>query len=324
MIFGLPFLWHCRKEKNMKPAIGKHSKFREVSKYKQLYTLMIPGMLLILIFAYIPMMGIVIAFKDYTFVGGIFGSEWVGLKHFRKIFSDPYFYTVLRNTLVISLYKLFFNFVTPVAFAILLNEIKNRRYKKIVQTASYLPYFISWIVLSGIISSVFSLDGAVNAVVQFFGGTPKSFMTDKSIFRGIIIGTEMWKSFGWNAIVYLAAISGIDPTLYEAATVDGASRFKRIFHITIPAIMPVICIMLILNSASILNAGFDQVFNLYNDSVMEIADIIDTYVYRKGIEELQYSYSTSIGLFKSVICMLLMLISNTAVRKMGGEEYALW
>lgn len=308
----------------MKPAIGKHSMFREVSKYKQLYTLMIPGMLLILIFAYIPMMGIVIAFKDYTFVGGIFGSEWVGLKHFRKIFSDPYFYIVLRNTLVISLYKLFFNFVTPVAFAILLNEIKNRRYKKIVQTASYLPYFISWIVLSGIISSVFSMDGAVNAVVRFFGGNPKSFMTDKSIFRGILIGTEMWKSFGWNAIVYLAAISGIDPTLYEAATVDGASRFKRIFHITIPAIMPVICIMLILNSASILNAGFDQVFNLYNDSVMEIADIIDTYVYRKGIEELQYSYSTSIGLFKSVICMLLMLISNTAVRKMGGEEYALW
>ncbi len=308
----------------MKPAIGKHSKFREVSKYKQLYTLMIPGMLLILIFAYIPMMGIVIAFKDYTFVGGIFGSEWVGIKHFRKIFSDPYFYTVLRNTLVISLYKLFFNFVTPVAFAILLNEIKNRRYKKIVQTASYLPYFISWIVLSGIIASVFSMDGAVNAVVQFFGGNPKSFMTDKSIFRGILVGTEMWKSFGWNAIVYLAAISGIDPTLYEAATVDGASRFKRIFHITIPAIMPVICIMLILNSASILNAGFDQVFNLYNDSVMEIADIIDTYVYRKGIEELQYSYSTSIGLFKSVICMLLMLISNTAVRKMGGEEYALW
>lgn len=308
----------------MKSIVGKRSIFHEMSKYKQLYTLMFPGLILVIIFAYIPMLGIIIAFKDYTFVGGIFGSEWVGLKHFQKIFSDPYFFTVLKNTLIISLYKLFFNFVTPVAFAILLNEIKNRRYKKIVQTASYLPYFISWIVLSGIITSVFSMDGAVNAVVQFFGKEPKSFMTDKSIFRGILVGTEMWKSFGWNAIVYLAAISGIDPTLYEAATVDGASRFKRIFHITIPSIMPVICIMLILNSASILNAGFDQVFNLYNDNVMEVSDIIDTYVYRKGIEELQYSYSTAIGLFKSVICMLLMLISNTAVRKMGGEEYALW
>lgn len=308
----------------MKATEKKRSLLRGASKYKQLYTLMFPGILLVLTFAYVPMFGLVIAFKDYTFTGGIFGSEWVGLKHFQKIFSDPYFFTVLRNTLIISLYKLFFNFVTPVAFAILLNEIKNRRYKKLVQTASYLPYFISWIVLSGIVTSVFSMDGAVNAVIQFFGGESKSFMTDPSIFRGILVGTEMWKSFGWNAIVYLAAISGIDPALYEAATVDGASRLKRIIHITIPAITPVICIMLILNSASILNAGFDQVFNLYNDNVMEVADIIDTYVYRKGIEELQYSYSAAVGLFKSIICMILMLISNTTVRKMGGEEYALW
>ena len=308
----------------MKAAIQKRSSFHEVMKHRQLYSLMLPGLALLIVFMYIPMVGIVIAFKDYTFVGGIFGSEWVGLKHFQKTFTDPYFYQVLGNTLIISAYKLLFNFVTPVVFAVLLNEITNQKFKKLVQTTSYLPYFISWIVLSGIVSSVLSMDGIVNTIYSFFGGTPMSFLTDESIFRGILIISDVWKTFGWNAIVYLAAITGIDPTLYEAARVDGASRFRRIVSITIPSIMPVICIMLILNSASILNAGFDQVFNMYNTNVMDVADIIDTYVYRKGIEDLQYSYSTAIGLFKSIVCMVLMLVSNTAVRKMGGEDYALW
>lgn len=308
----------------MKAAIPKRPVLRDVVKHRQLYSLMLPGLALLIVFMYVPMVGIVIAFKDYTFVGGIFGSEWVGLKHFQKIFSDPYFYTVLRNTLIISAYKLFFNFITPVIFAIMLNEITNRKFKKIVQTTSYLPYFISWIVLSGIVSSVLSMDGIVNTIYGLFGGTPKSFLTDEGIFRGILVASDMWKTFGWNAIVYLAAITGIDPTLYEAARVDGASRFRRILSITIPSIMPVICIMLILNSASILNAGFDQVFNMYNTNVMEVSDIIDTYVYRKGIEDLQYSYSTAVGLFKSIVCMILMLVSNTAVKKMGGEDYALW
>lgn len=308
----------------MNTTVQKRSVAREIKKHRQLYTLMLPGLLLLFIFAYIPMVGIIIAFKDYTFVGGVFGSEWVGFKHFQKIFSDPYFFQVLRNTLVISAYKLVFNFITPVAFAILLNEIHNQKFKKIVQTTSYLPYFISWIILSGIVSSILSMDGAVNTICGFFGMNPQAFMTNEKIFRGILVGSDMWKTFGWNAIVYLAAITGIDPTLYEAARVDGASRFKRIFSITIPCIMPVICIMLILNSASILNAGFDQVFNMYNTNVMDVADIIDTYVYRKGIEELQYSYSTAIGLFKSIVCMILMLISNTVVKKMGGEDYALW
>ena len=308
----------------MKAAIQKRSSFHEVMKHRQLYSLMLPGLALLIVFMYIPMVGIVIAFKNYTFVGGIFGSEWVGLKHFQKTFTDPYFYQVLGNTLIISAYKLLFNFVTPVVFAVLLNEITNQKFKKLVQTTSYLPYFISWIVLSGIVSSVLSMDGIVNTIYSFFGGTPKSFLTDESIFRGILIISDVWKTVGWNAIVYLAAITGIDPTLYEAARVDGASRFRRIVSITIPSIMPVICIMLILNSASILNAGFDQVFNMYNTNVMDVADIIDTYVYRKGIEDLQYSYSTAIGLFKSIVCMVLMLVSNTAVRKMGGEDYALW
>ena len=168
------------------------------------------------------------------------------------------------------------------------------------------------------------MDGVVNTIWGWFGGESKSFLTDPKIFRGILVASDVWKTFGWNAIVYLAAISGIDPTLYEAATVDGASRTRRIFSITIPSIIPVICIMLILNSANILNGGFDQVFNLYNTNVMDVADIIDTYVYRKGIEDMQYSYSTAIGLFKSVICMILMLISNTTVKKLGGGDYALW
>lgn len=308
----------------MKATTQKRSVLRQAAKHKQLYSLMLPGLALLIVFMYFPMFGIVIAFKDYTFTGGIFGSEWVGLKHFKTIFSDPYFFTVLRNTLVISAYKLIFNFISPVIFAILLNEITNRKLKKVVQTASYLPYFISWIVLSGIVSSILSMDGVMNSIFGLFGASPKAFLTDESIFRGILVVSDVWKTFGWNAIVYLAAITGIDPTLYEAATVDGASRLRRIFSITIPSILPVICIMLILNSSHILNAGFDQVFNLYNANVMEVSDIIDTYVYRKGIEDMQYSYSTAIGLFKSVVCMILMLVSNTAVKKMGGEDYALW
>lgn len=308
----------------MKASITRSPLLRTAARYKQLYILMLPGLLLLITFMYIPMFGVVIAFKDYTYAGGIFGSSWVGLKHFRAIFSDPYFYTILRNTLIISLYKLLFNFLAPVAFAILLNEVTNTKFKKIVQTTSYLPYFISWVVLSGIITSILSMDGVVNTIWGWFGGEPKSFLTDPKIFRGILVASDVWKTFGWNAIVYLAAISGIDPTLYEAATVDGASRTRRIFSITIPSIIPVICIMLILNSANILNGGFDQVFNLYNTNVMDVADIIDTYVYRKGIEDMQYSYSTAIGLFKSVICMILMLISNTTVKKLGGGDYALW
>lgn len=302
----------------------KPSLLKRAGRYKQLYTLMLPGVILLIIFMYIPMFGSVIAFKDYTYVGGILGSEWVGLKHFREIFSDPYFYQILRNTLIISAYKLVFNFVTPVLFAILLNEVTNTKLKRIVQTTSYLPYFISWIVLSGIVTSILSMDGVVNSFLAKFGMEPKSFLSDSNVFRGILVASDVWKNFGWNSIVYLAAITGIDPVLYEAAMIDGASRAKRVFSITIPSIVPVICIMLILNSATILNGGFDQVFNLYNTNVMDVADIIDTYVYRKGIEELQYSYSTAIGLFKSVVCMILMFVSNTIVKKMGGGDYALW
>ena len=308
----------------MKASTKKASLLHAAVKHKQLYSLMLPGMILLIIFMFVPMFGVIIAFKDYTYAGGILGSEWVGLKHFRAIFSDPYFYTVLRNTLIISLYKLFFNFISPVIFAILLNEVTNTKFKRVVQTTSYLPYFISWVVLSGIVSSILSLDGIVNTVWGWFGGEAKSFLTDPSIFRGILVASDVWKNFGWNAIVYLAAITGIDPTLYEAATVDGASRARRIFSITIPSITPVICIMLILNSSHILSGGFDQVFNLYNTNVMEVADIIDTYVYRKGIEDMQYSFSTALGLFKSVVCMILMFVSNTAVKKMGGGDYALW
>lgn len=304
--------------------IKKATLLERIIKYKQLLIMLIPGMLILIIFSYIPMVGVMIAFKDYTFVNGIFGSKWVGMKYFEQVFNDPYFYITLKNTLIISAYKLFFNFITPIIFALLLNEISNQRLKRVIQTATYLPYFVSWVVISGIIMSLLSMSGPINTIAGLFNIPPQSFLSQPKLFRSILVVTEVWKGFGYGAIIYLATIAGISPELYEAATIDGAQRFNKIIHITIPSIVPTICIMLILSCANILNAGFDQIFNLYNSAVMDVADIIDTYVYRLGIEQMKYSYSAAIGLFKSVVALILIVSCNTLVRKMGGGEYSLW
>ena len=299
-------------------------RFRQFKKYRVLLLFLVPGFIFLLIFNYIPMYGLIIAFKEYKIKLGILGSPWAGLKYFNKVFLDPHFYVVLKNTLIISFYKLIFGFPVPIIFAILLNEIGNVKFKKWVQTISYMPYFMSWIILSGIFILFFSVEGPVNAIVKAFGNMPVIFMADDRYFRMILVVTAIFQSFGWNSVIYMAAISGIDPQMQEAAYMDGAGRFRRIIHTTIPTLIPVMSIMLILSMGTILDAGFDQIFNMYNAQVYNVADIIDTYVYRIGLINANYSYSAAVGLFKSVVALILVLGVNRVVKKIGGNDHALW
>ncbi|WP_409341932.1 ABC transporter permease [Paenibacillus sp. MBLB4367] len=300
------------------------AKGKKRNEYRVLVLMLVPGMLYYLIFHYIPMYGVVLAFKDFKITEGILGSPWAGFKHFERAFHDPYFYMVLKNSLVISVYKLAFGFPVPILFALLLNEVTNMRFKKAVQTVSYLPHFISWVVLAGIFISIFSLEGPVNLVLKLFGADPILYMGDPRYFRTILVITSIFQGFGWGSIVYFAAISGIDPQLYEAAIIDGAGRLQRMFAITLPMLVPVIAIMLILSMGGILNAGFDQIFNMYNPKVYNVADIIDTYVYRKGLLDMDYSYSTAVGLFKSAVGIVLIVAVNRIVKIVGGKDYTLW
>ncbi|MBA2941082.1 sugar ABC transporter permease [Paenibacillus sp. CGMCC 1.16610] len=286
--------------------------------------MLLPGLLYFLVFHYIPIYGVVLAFKNFKIMQGIMASPWVGFDHFEKVFADPNFYRVLNNTLIISLYKIVFAFPIPIIFALLLSEITRERFKKLVQTISYLPHFMSWVILAGIFISIFSLNGPMNAIVKLFGGDPVLFMADDRYFRSILVLTDIYQGFGWGSIVYFAAIAGIDPQLQEAAIMDGANRFKRIIYITLPMLLPVISIMLILRMAHVLDAGFDQIFNMYNPKVYGVSDILDTFVYRKGLLETNYSYATAVGLFKSVVALVLIVLVNKAVHMMGGKDHTLW
>lgn len=276
-------------------------------------------LLFLLIFNYGPMFGIVIAFKNYKPGLGIFGSPWVGLQYFQRIFLMDDTMRALRNTLIIALMKVIANLAFPVCFALLLNEVRVRSYKRVVQTITYLPYFLSWVVLSGILIDLLSPDGGmVNQFLGFLGIEPIYFLGDKNVFRKTLMVTDVWKNFGYNTIVYLAALTGVDPTLYEAAAVDGAGRWKQTIHITLPGIATFVALMTILGIGQILNAGFDQVFNLYNVSVYETGDIIDTLVYRLGIQQQQYSFSTAVGLFKSIVSLILISLSNFLANRYAG------
>ncbi|AZN43615.1 sugar ABC transporter permease [Paenibacillus albus] len=286
--------------------------------------MMVPAVIYYIVFHYLPMYGVLLAFKDFKILKGIVGSPWVGVDVFQKIFHDDYFYTVLKNTIIISFYKLIFGFPVPIIFALLLSEVMNAKYKKLVQTISYLPHFISWVVLAGIFFTFFSMEGPMNTIITYFGGDPVLFLADPRYFRTILVVTGIFQGFGWGSIIYFAAISSIDPMLYEAAIIDGAGRFKRMFYISIPMLIPIIAIMLILSMSGILDAGFDQIFNLYNAQVYSVSDIIDTYVYRKGIVEMSYSYATAVGLFKSVVALILIFVVNRIVKLIGGKDHALW
>ena len=274
----------------------------------------------ILVFNYVPMFtGFSIAFKDYQPALGIAGSEWVGLKHFKTIFMTDDTLRALRNTLIIAVMKIIGNLIIPLVFALLLNEIRLKWFKRMTQTITYLPYFISWIILAGILTNILKTDGGlINRVVEALGHEPIFFLGDNDTFRWTLVISDVWKNFGYNAIVYLAALTGIDPSLYEAASIDGAGRWKQTLHVTIPGISMFIVLMTILSIGNILNAGFDQVFNLYNVSVYESGDIIDTLVYRLGIQQQQYSFSTAVGLFQSLVSFILIAGSNKLADKFAG------
>lgn len=312
----------------MSMGTGKKDRIKAFGKrvinYKMLLIMMIPAIIYFVIFCYIPMYGVLLAFKDFRVVDGIMGSPFVGLKYFERAFEDPYFLKTINNTIIIGVSKLIVGFPIPIVFALLLNELQAKRFKKLVQTVSYLPYFMSWVILGSIFFSLLSLNGPINSLLEMMGFEKIMFLSSSSWFRPILVATDVWKGFGWGSVLYLAAISGIDQEIYEAAKIDGANRFQNMLHMTIPSILPVICINLILNLSGIMNAGFDQIFNMYNEVVYDVADIIDTYVYRLGLKSMEYSLSTAVGLFKSLIGLVLIVGVNFIVRKVGGKENALW
>lgn len=274
-----------------------------------------PGLIWLALFSIVPMVGIVMAFQDFIPGRGYFDQEWVGLENFTYLFSMGDAKQVMINTLVIAVAKMILNVLVPLTFALLLNEIRQRRYKKIVQTIVYLPHFISWVILASIIINIFGYTGVINTIAGWFGAEPKVWMQDASIFRQLVVGTDVWKEFGYNAVIYLAALTGINPTLYEAASIDGASRWKSIWHITLPGLIPTVILLSVLGLGNVLNAGFDQIFNLYNPIVYSTGDILDTWVYRMGLLDLQFSLATTAGLLKSAVSFVLIVSSYVIAYK---------
>ena len=282
--------------------------------------MVVPGLLWLLFFNLVPLSGIIIAFEDYVPGLGPWRSEFNGLENFEYLFSMADAKRVIVNTIVIACSKVVLNLLVPLLFALLLNEVKNLRYKKFIQTAVYLPHFLSWVILASVILNIFGLDGIVNQIGGLFGAEPVIWFSESSYFRQLVIGTDVWKEFGFNAVIFLAALTGIDPNLYEAASIDGCGKFRSVFYITLPGIMPTIVLVGVLGLSNVLNAGFDQVFNLYNPMVYSTGDILDTWVYRIGLVNLQFSLATTAGLFKSVISFVMIVLSYTAAYKFADYK----
>ncbi|UKS24795.1 sugar ABC transporter permease [Paenibacillus sp. HWE-109] len=296
----------------------KNESRRHFAKHKWLYIFLIPGCAYLLIFKYIPIIGIVIAFQDFSLVKGIWNSEWVGLENFQYLFQSKDFYVVLRNTLILSSYQLICGFPAPIMLAIMLNEVRHMAFKRVSQTILYLPHFISWVVLAGMIINFLSPStGAVNHIITAFGYKPIPFLLEPQYFRSIIVSAEVWKGIGWGTIIYLAAMTGIDTSLYEAARMDGASRIKQIVHITLPGLLPTVVILLVLQLGHILDNGFEQVFLLYNPSTYEVADVLETYTYRIGLIDGRLSFSAAVGLFKAAVGFVLVLGANRIAKLFG-------
>lgn len=295
---------------------------RDFRLYRWAYIMVIPVVLYYLIFCYVPMYGAIIAFKNYNPILGVIESPWAGLTHFKNFFQDYYFWRIIGNTFKISLLNLLFGFPAPIIFALLLNEIHCRWFKRVTQTISYFPYFISLVVVCGIIKNFLLVDGAVNDIVAFFGGERISFLQDPRYFRTIYVASGIWQNIGWGSILYLSVLASINPEYYEAATIDGAGRFRQVIHITIPSLLPTVVIMFILAIGSILNVGFEKIILLYNPVTYKTADVISSYVYRKGLQESNFSYSTAVGLFNSVCNFVFICMANRVSRVVG--ETSLW
>ena len=288
----------------------------------KLYLLVLPVLLFYIIFCYKPMYGALIAFKDYTPGKSFFECRWVGLEHFKNFFSSIFFGQVFKNTVVISLATLAVGFPMPIILALLINEVSSKWFAKTVQTISYLPHFISLVIICGLIKDFTASNGIINDVIAFFGGTRAPLLNNPKLFVPIYVISNVWQEVGWGSIIYIAAIAGIDPSLYEAAQIDGAGRWSQMLNVTLPSIMPTIVILLIMGVGNLLNVGFEKILLLYNPVIYDTADVISTYVYRKGIIEYNYSYSTAVGLFNSVINFMLLVTTNYIAKK--TTENSLW
>lgn len=287
-----------------------------------LYLMALPALLYFLVYSYAPMAGLYIAFTDYKITDGLFSGDWVGLQWFIRFFQGPYFVRLLRNTLLLSLETLVWGFPIPIIFALVLNEIRSKPFKRVAQTITYLPHFISMIVICGLVIDFTSLDGLFNTIIQAFGGEPIAFLTKPEWFRTVYVASEVWQTFGWNSIIFLAALTGIDVQQFEAARLDGASRVQQMIYISLPSIMPTIVTVLLMRIGQLMSIGFEKVFNLYSPATYETADIIATYVYRQGILSANYSSAAAVGLFNSAINLILVFMMNKISRKL--TETSLW
>lgn len=295
---------------------------KDFARNKYIYLMAIPLLLYYILFHYAPMYGAIIAFKDFAPMKGITGSPWAGFKHFQEFFSSFYFWRVLKNTILINVYNLIFGFPAPIILAIMLNELRSRWFKRTVQTVTYLPHFISIMVISGLIIDFCGRRGLVNDFIAFFGGERSNLLMKPELFQPIFVGTGIWQELGWNSIIYLAALTSIDPQLYEAATIDGAGRWRKILNVSLPGILPTIVILLILRMGSMMNVGFEKIILLYTPTTYETADVISSFVYRKGLQNFNYSASAAVGLFNSLINFILLLSANWISRK--ANETSLW
>lgn len=304
-------------------VIGKNRLLKRVNEQKYLLLLVMPAVVWLFIFAYMPIYGVIIAFKDYNVGIGILGSPWSGFDHFQDLFTDRLFYNALRNTFLISAAKLVIGFPVPIIFALMLNELKGMRlFKKSVQTLTYMPHFLSWAFVAAFLITFFSESGVVNYLLTSLSivSEPYAFLADRISFFSIVVLSDIWKFFGFSSIIYLAAISTISPTLYEAAYMDGASRFQRAWYITIPGIKPTVIILLILAISRMMTQNFEQLFLMQNILVLDVAEILETYTYKMGLQKARFSYSTAVGLFQSVVAFILLFAANRFARWYTGES----
>ncbi len=313
-------------EKNQSTTVVPKKTFKEKSKKtltkifrsKELYLMILPVMIFFIVFAYVPMYGIIIAWKDYLPKKGIIGSEFVGWKWFEMFFKTPEMLRALKNTLVISSLKILICFPAPIILALLVNEVKHEKFKKVIQWAIFLPYFINWVVIGGIVKQMLAYDdGLINNILAFFGHERVAFLLQSKYFYVILIIAELWKGVGWGTIIYNAGISGIDKNLYDAAKIDGCGRFRLVISVTLPSILPLITVMLIMQIGNLMNSGFDSVYNLYNDAILDVSETIDTLVYSKAQKQ-YYELSTAVGLFKNVINFILLIFANKVTKRING------
>ncbi|HEW8901077.1 TPA: sugar ABC transporter permease [Streptococcus pneumoniae] len=307
----------------MNQEILKKSKIQltveHIQKYWILYLMMIPATVLLILFTYGPMYGIIMAFQDFTVFKGYTGSPFVGLKHFQRLFSDPLFYRLFKNTFMVGVLDFLFSFPAPLIFALILNEVRKVRFKSVVQSISYLPHFIPLVVMVGIIFELFGSYGIINSLFSSLGMEPISFFTKSEWFLPLYIGSGVWKTIGWGSIIYMGALTNIDSTLYEAADMDGANRWHKMWHVTLPSLRPTVVTLFILNAGGIMQVGFEKVFLMSSPATYEVSDVLSTYVYRQGILNSDFSYSAAVGLFNNIVALLFVLLANKIAKKLGEE-----